>query len=138
MNSSILFECTSLKGTGKTGVITPDADGRYEIIVGGLNVLNSAGEYYEGGREVLKLFEESGSLMRRVKRGALKGETGHPKWEPGMSERAFLNRIFQIEESRVCCLHTEFRLDFDTVKDPTTGRPIIAIISKVLPSGPLS
>ena len=138
MTSSVLFECTSLKGTGKTGVLKPDADGRYEIVVGGLNVLNSAGEWYSGSNEVLKLFENSGALMRRVKRGVLKGENGHPKWLPGMSENAFINRIFQIEEKNVCCLHTEFYLDFDRIKDPTTGKPIIAIISKVLPSGPLA
>jgi outer membrane protein assembly factor BamD len=44
--NSVRFACTSLVGTNKTGMLRKDADGYYEVVVGALNVFNSAGEYY--------------------------------------------------------------------------------------------
>ena len=89
---TVRFTCTSLTGTGKEGVIRPDENGYYDMVIGGLNMLNSAGEYYEyeGAKE---LFNQSSSFMRRVKRGALRGEVGHPRREPGQSIDSFMNRV---------------------------------------------
>ena len=82
--SNIRFSCTSLAGTQKQGIIPKDANGYYDMVIGGLDILNSAGEYYDhaGAKE---LFQESSSFMRRVKRGALRGEVGHPRREHGQS-----------------------------------------------------
>lgn len=133
--NSIRFACTALAGTNKVGDLRRDENGYYEMIVGALNVFNSAGQYYvyEKSRE---LFDESAQLMRRVARGALRGEYGHPKPLPGQSDEAFARRVMTIYEENVCCHHKELVLDFDRVKD-NRGQPIIAIISKVYPSGPL-
>lgn len=134
MGNMIRFACTALSGTNKAGRLKADENGYYTTVVGALNVFNSIGQYYtyEGARE---LFEESSQFMRRVKKGNLMGEQGHPKWQPGMSESQFAQRILSIYEENVCCHHKEIFLDFDSVKDEN-GNPVIAIMSKVKPSGP--
>lgn len=130
---SLRFGCTSLIGRNKTGHLPQDENGYYEIVVGGLNVYNAANQYYpyEAARE---LFEESSSLMRRVKRGVLRAEYGHPK-RNGLGEQAFISRVMNIHEEMVCGHHKELWLDFDRVKDDQ-GRPVIAIMSRFLPGGP--
>ena len=134
MSNAIKFACTSLAGSNKVGVLKKDNDGYYELVVGALNIYNSAGQYYvyEQAKEI---FQASSQLQRRVSRGALRGEYGHPKMTPGMSNDQFANRVMTIYEENVCCHHKEITLDFDRVKDEN-GKPVIAIISKVFPSGP--
>ena len=134
MFSAIRFGCTSLVGTGKKGVLKPDNDGYYSIVVGALNVYNSAGQYYVY-EEAKELFTSSSQLMRRIKRGVLRGEYGHPKRIPGMSDEQFAARIMSIYEENTCCHHAEITLDFENVRDEN-GNKVIGIVSKVLPSGP--
>jgi hypothetical protein len=133
MANQIRFGCIALP-TGKQGILKPDADGCYEMVVGGLNVYNSVGQYYPY-EEARSIFESSAQLQRRVSRGSLKGEEGHPKWLPGMTKEQFIERVMSIYEDRVCCLHKELWLDFDRIKDDE-GRKVIAIMSRVCPSGP--
>ena len=133
-SNSVHFTCNSLVGTNKAGILVPDANGYYEIVVGALNVFNSAGQLYVY-EQAKKLFESSSQLMRRVSRGVLRGEYGHPKKLPGMSNDDFARRILTIYEENTCCHHKEIWLDFDRIKD-ANGKPVIAIMSKVCPSGP--
>lgn len=129
----IRFACTALDGTNKVGVIPKDSDGYYDMIVGGLNMFNSAGQYYEyeGAKA---LFEGSSPFMRRVSRGALRGEVGHPKKRIGETDDQYLDRIYSIDEGNVCVHFKEIYLDFNSMKD-TTGKPVIAIRAKLAPSG---
>ena len=135
MVSSVRFACTALAGSNKAGNVKQDDNGYYPMVVGALNVYNSAGQFYVY-EQAKALFESSSQLMRRVSRGALRGELGHPKPQPGMSNDAFANRVMSIYEENVCCHHKEITLDFENIKDDR-GQPIIAIISKVMPSGPM-
>ena len=135
MANSVRFMCTALNGTNKVGLLKQDDNGYYEFVVGALDVFNSAGQFYVY-EQAKELFQSSSQLMRRVSRGALKGEYGHPKMLPGMSNDQFANRIMSVYEENVCCHHKEITLDFDRVKDEN-GKPIIAIISKISPSGPM-
>lgn len=132
MINSVRFECTRLGN--HLGVLDQDKDGYYVMPVGGLNVFNSAGQYYVF-EEAKSLFEDSSPLMRRVQRGVLRAENGHPYKEPGMTENDFIRRVLTIRESNVCAFHKEIWLDFDSVKDKN-GKPVIAIMSRVAPSGP--
>lgn len=134
MRNSVRFSCTSLAGVNKVGNLKKDADGYYPVVVGALNVFNSAGQFYVF-EQAKSLFEESGQLMRRVRRGALRGEYGHPKLVPGMSAEQFAHRCLTIYEENTCCHHKDITLDFDSVKDEN-GKSVIAIISRVYPSGP--
>ena len=134
MNTNqIKFSCTALSGTGKKGILPKDEHGYRTVVIGGLNVFNSIGEYYtyDGARQ---LFEKSNSFMRRVSSGSLFGELGHPKPLPGQSMESYANRVMMIEETNVTSHFSDIWLDFESVKD-SKGRPMIAIMAKVAPSG---
>lgn len=131
--NAVRFTCTSLAGTNKVGQLKIDTNGYRLITLGGLNVYNSAGQFYEyeGAKA---LFEQSSSLMRKIKRGVLKSEIGHPKQLPGMSDDAFIRRCLSIHESETCAHIKEVFLDFESVKDEQ-GKPVIAIMGWVKASG---
>lgn len=135
--SVIKFTSTKLNASGKKGIVTPDSDGYYELIIGGLNVYNSIGEYYslKGAKE---LFEQSSIFMRRIQNGNLKGETGHPKMLPGMSMNEYIDRMMKIEETNVCVHFKEVWLDEDYGKNrPDLGnKDLVAIMAKIKPVGP--
>ncbi len=135
--STVKFTATKLTSTGKAGVIKPDADGYYELIIGGLNTFNSAGEYYTlNGAE--ELFKQSSIFMRRVTNGCLKGEVGHPKKLPGMSMDDYVNRILTIDEGNVCAHFKEVWLDteFGKKNPKYNNNALVAIMAKVKPTGP--
>ena len=132
--SSVRFTCTALAGTNKVGNLSVDSDGYRTMVIGGLNMFNSAGQWYdyEGAKN---LFEDSSQFMRRVKRGSLRGEVGHPKQEKGQSFDDYVSRVLEIRESNVCVHFKEIYLDFNKMKDGS-GKPVIAIMAKLMPSGP--
>ena len=128
------YQCTALVGTTKTGSIKADASGYYEVVLGALDFFNSAGNFY--AYEPAKcLFEESSNLMRRVSNGALRGEYGHPKFTPGMTNRDFLMRVLEINEQSVSHHIKGVWIDSDRVYD-RDGRKCIAIMGRVKPCGP--
>lgn len=135
--SVVKFTETVFSEKGKKGILTPDADGYYEMMVGALNTYNSVGEYYTA-EGALELFQSSSHFMRRIKSGALYAELGHPKKAPGMSMEQFYSRVISIEETNVCGHFSEIRLDFDFgKKNPDLNNPeLIGIVAKVRPAGP--
>lgn len=133
--NNITFTCTRLAGTNKVGDLKKNERGYYTMVIGALNMYNSAGMYYRFDA-AKQFFEASSSFMRRVTRGALRGEYGHPRREAGMSVQAYYARLLSIHEDKVCVHFASVTLDFDNYKDDQ-GRPIIAIIAEVCPSGPL-
>jgi hypothetical protein len=129
--NTVRYGCTSLAGTNKSG---PDENGYYQLIVGALNMFNSAGEFYDYER-AKQLFDGSSHLMRRVERGVLKGEYGHPKMQMGMRMDQFAQRVLTIDEGNVCAHFRSLWLDPNAVKD-SNGRGVVAIMADVRPSGP--
>lgn len=131
---AVRFGSTALAGTNKAGIIPKDADGYRTMIVGGLNIFNSAGQWYsyDGAKA---LFESSSQFMRRVSRGCLFGELAHPRQEKGQSFDDYVQRILEIRESNICVHFKEIFLDFNSVKD-ANGRAVVAIMAKLAPSGP--
>jgi len=132
MKNSVRFACTSLQGTNKVGILPVDENGYRTMIVGALNMFNSAGELYVA-QEAKELFDQSSAFMRRVNRGVLKAEYGHPKPQPGMTDRAFAARVMNIDEDRVCAHHKTLWLE--DYKGPD-GKSVLAIMSKVRDTGP--
>lgn len=136
--SMVRFTATKLAGTGKKGILKPDADGYYTLVIGGLNCLNSAGEKYllEGARD---LFQSSSIFQRRVKNGCLKAEMGHPKRLPGMTDDNYLTRILTIDEKNTCAHFKEVWLDelFGRNNPQYRNPELCAIMAKVRPAGPL-
>lgn len=137
MANEVRFGCTALAGTGKKGILAPDANGYRTMIIGALEVTNSAGEYYvaKGAKD---LFLSSSEFQRRVKDGCLKAEVGHPKRLPGMKYDDYVQRAFSIYEDNVCAHIAEVWLDFDFGKThPEYNNPrLIAIMARVKPAGP--
>lgn len=133
----VKFTETVFSSKGKKGILTPDSDGYYEVVVGALNTYNSAGEYYTA-EGAIALFENSSHLMRRIKNGALYAELGHPKKAPGMSMEQFYSRVVSIEETNICGHFSELRLDFKFgEKHPElNNKDLIAVVAKVKPAGP--
>lgn len=128
------YQCTALVGTSKAGVIKADAAGYYTVVLGALDFYNSAGAFY--AYEPAKvLFDTSSCLQRRVANGALRGEYGHPKFVPGMTNRDFLMRIMDIDEKSTCVHIKEVWIDSDSVRNKD-GSNVIAIMGRVKPSGP--
>lgn len=134
--SIVKFTGTVLPNIGKKGVLTPDSNGYYTFIVGGLNCFNSAGEYYTA-KGATQLFENSSHLMRRISGGSLFGELGHPKKDPALSTEDFYKRVLTIDEQNICCHFSEVWLDFSYGKNnPQANNPdLVAIMAKVKPSG---
>lgn len=130
---AVTFGCTALVGTNKRGTLRCDSEGYYPVVLGALNHFNSAGCYYP--LEPAKaLFEASSAFMRRVGRGALNGECGHPRKLPGMSNMDFVVRLNDIYEPNVSHHIRKVWLE-DGYKDEA-GRPIVLIMGDVRPAGP--
>ena len=130
---AVRFECTSLRGTNKKGLLPKDENGYRWMPIGGLNIFNSAGQYYtlEGARE---LFAESSQFNRRIQRGALRGEVGHPVRQPGQSMDSYMQRVLEIDPTNVCAHFAKIELNFDDYSGPEG--PVVAIMGLVAPSGP--
>lgn len=130
---SITYGCTSLVGTNKVGDLQKNKDGYYEMVLGALAAYNSAGAYYEL-EESKALFENSSELMRRIGSGNLRGEVGHPRYQEGMSERAWFARVNDLFEPNLCCHFADVKLSYDTLSDKQ-GRKLVAVMGMVKPSG---
>lgn len=128
------FACTALVGSNKAGILKPTEDGYYTVVLGALNVFNSAGAFYpfEAAKQ---LFQESSSLMRRIANGACRGEYGHPR-QGAMNTREFMGRVMDIYEPNVCCHFRKVWIDYNGVRDER-GRPVIAVMGEVKPVGPM-
>ena len=132
--NSVVFECIRLKGSSKLGVIKPDKDGCYTQVIGGLNAYNSGGSFYEL-EAGLQFFQAQSSFQRKIGRGVLRAETGHPKKTPGMKEYEYGERILRIEETLVCGTWRKIWLSNADLRDEQ-GRRIVPIMGTIYPSGP--
>ncbi len=129
----IRYGCTALKGINKKGVIKPDGQGYYTMVVGGLNITNSAGLYYLANT-AKQIITSSSSFRRRIEDGSLYGENGHPKPLPGMSEEDYFNRIEEIKESNIIVHYKDIWLEEKGFKDKD-GSDAIAIMASLTPAG---
>lgn len=129
------YQCTALMGTNKKGSLKCDANGYYRVILGALDYYNSAGSFYAYA-PAKRLFDQSSILQRRIAKGVLRGECGHPKFQPGQSKKDFMMRVLDIDEKYVSHHISEVTIDENTVKDKN-GQPIVTIMGLVRPCGPM-
>jgi len=117
------------------GVLQTDPHGYARMCIGGLNTLNSRGEYYEATDEVVDLFTGSSLLQLQVKNNALYGENGHPSLI-GMNDRDATARFMTIYEPNVCTHFKGIYLDTEYYKtSPTMQKGEIAIMAELKPYG---
>lgn len=135
--SNIVFEATVLRNTEKQGILRPDANGYYEMCIGGLNIDNYGGARYMATKRAIALFEDSSDLQRKINSGNLRGETGHPRREPHMNDQQWAARCADTVEANVCVYWSKIWLDFDYGKNnPQLGRPdMIGIMARFRPGG---
>lgn len=138
MNPKQIFTATKLPMLGKKGLIKPDENGYYELVVGGLNTHNNTKSWYytlEGCRE---LFGPGSLLHRRVANGSLRAEVNHPRQMPGERDEAFMSRMLDIDMNNVCAHFSKIWLDENFGKNhPEYGNPnLIAIMALVKPVPP--
>lgn len=128
---SLRYACTVLAGKNKVGLIKPDADGYRKVILGALNYFNGSGMFYDWERSK-EVFDASGVFLRKIGKGNLYGEMGHPDWEDGWSLDEFVGRIRFINDSNVSHHIREIEI-VDGPKD-AKGRTIKIIHGWVKPS----
>lgn len=131
--SNLVFESNRMSVTGKQGKVSKDASGYYQVVLGGFNIHNSAGNYYPYDK-VKNLFTSSSDLMERVTRGQLYGEWGHPKMSHGMSDRDYLIKLLTMHEEQISHHIKKIELD-ENFKSPEGG-VCVGVIGWVKPFGP--
>lgn len=118
----------------KKGVIVPDGQGRYRVTLGALEYPNSVGAVYDE-RAARAIFEDPNCIfVRKLRKGALTGELGHPVLEPGMTEEQYFARIVTISETNES--HTILEVTIDTTCKDAKGNRFVGITGLVKPSGP--
>lgn len=133
MNQTFTYSAAALLGMNKCGIIKPDDQGYYPMVLGGFDVFNSTGIYYPFS--VAKhLFDRSGQLQRRIDRRALRGEYGHPRPLPGQTPPEFLRRVVDIVENNTSHHMKDITIDYQGFHGPD-GRPMVGILGKVKPGG---
>lgn len=133
MSAFLVFENTVMAQAGHDGVLRPNANGLYEVNMGAFDITNSAGAYYstDGVRD---LFASSSELMRRVSQGQLYGEWGHPKRDPGMTDRDYLIKLLIMHEEQIS--HHIAKIELHENYKLPDGRTCLAVIGHVRPFGP--
>lgn len=136
--NKVYFTATKLSMFKKEGKLVPDAEGYYELVVGGLNTFNNTNAWYYTIEGVRELFGPGSILHRRIANGCLRAEVNHPKQKPGESNEAFFGRMLDIDLNNTCAHFKEIWLDENFGKNnPRYGNPnLVAIMAKVKPTGP--
>lgn len=135
--SNVFFTATKLPMLKKEGKITPDENGYYELVVGGLNTHNNTGAWYYTIEGVRQLFGPGSLLHRRIANGCLRAEVNHPQRKPGEKDEAFIARMMDIDLNNTCAHFKDIWLDENFGKNhPEYNNPnLVAIIAKVKPTG---
>lgn len=128
---------STVKSPQDNSKLKKDSKGYYYITLGAVNAFNSTGEFYdiEGVNDLIT--NESSSLYRRLKSGALKGEVGHPEYTPGTPKAAFYSRNMKILLSNTSHHIRDIELVPTSKDSGLSGKGKYTLIKAwVKPSGP--
>ncbi len=132
--SDLRFTCTALTGMNKQGILRPQQDGYYEVVLAALNFPNPRGDRYTLS-SAHRILAESSDFTRRIREGNLRGENGHPKRESHMSDAQFLARCHDIYEPRISHHIREVWIDETGAVKNYGNEPVVAIMGLVKPCG---
>lgn len=127
------FSSQALTGKNKVGLLKIDESGYGEIVLGGFNLYNNVGEYYELTDGVLKLFNKGGAVRRMVESGQWRGECTHPSPEGHKTLQSYISRLRRVDSRFVSHHIKEIRLEEG--KDEN-GRKCVLAIGLVKGTGP--
>ncbi|QZA70951.1 capsid assembly protease [Erwinia phage AH06] len=134
MPANISFTCQTLRGTNKAGLLKPDENGYYTVLLGGFNLRNEMGNFYPFNKYLEEIFKASSTFMRRVERGHLRGEMDHPQPWKGMTEREWFSRLRKIDMGNVSHHIRKVTLDFQNYRSQH-GETMVAVLGEVKPAG---
>lgn len=134
MPANISFTCQVLRGTNKEGLLKPDENGYYTVVLGGFNIRNEMGNFYPFNKYLEEIFKNSSTFMRKIEKGQLRGECDHPTPWKGMTEREWFSRLRKIETSRVSHHIRKVTLDFNNYRSQH-GETMVAVLGEVKPAG---
>lgn len=124
----------------KSGVLKPDAQGRYTVVLGGLNTFNASGIWYTLD-ESDKMFTASSAFQRNVAEGTIYSENGHPVRPPSMkSDDEWIDRFLGLEEARFTNTIEKVWLDSTYAKrfnDSRIDKNTVVIMGLIKPFGEL-
>lgn len=134
MGAPLRYSCTALLGLNKAGIIKPNSDGYYELVLSALNYPNPVGAKYriEAARRII---EQSPYFIRKIKEGNLLGEVGHPRRRDYRSDEEFLERLHDFVETNVCLHISDVWIDDTGALKDREGRSYVGIMGLVKPSG---
>lgn len=121
-------------------VLNKTEDGWYICNLGALNAFNSKGQFYLTDNAQELFFGKESLLNRKLGKGLLMGEIGHPQVTPGMSKIDFYMRNLRIDEPRVShyIRNIQFKqMDYyDSFNGQTAPYKLIQVVGEVKPAGP--
>ena len=134
MGGMLRYSCTALLGLNKEGIIKPNSDGYYELVLSALNYPNPVGARYrtESARRIL---DHSPFFQRKIKEGNLLGEVGHPRRRDCRTDAEYEDRLYDIVESNVCLHISDVWIDDSGHLKDRNGRAYTGIMGLVAPSG---
>lgn len=127
----IVYQCSMLQGINKVGDLKVLDNGYREVRLGAIGAFNAQGWLYNEA-EGRRLLEGSAGLMRMAETARLRGECGHPRYRPGMSQLEWFTRVNDIYEPNVCFHIRRLRLEPGLDE---TGRAVTMVIGEVKASG---
>lgn len=131
---NITFTCQVLRGTNKAGILKPDADGYYTVLLGGFNIHNETGSYYPWNKYLQDIFlNHSSAFMRRITRGHLRGERGHPvRTAEYANDNLWFSRLREIRQSNWSHHIRNVTIDFENYRSQHNEK-MVAVIGEIRP-----
>lgn len=117
------------------GVLKPDANGAYKIIVGGLNIYSGNGFYYKYTEKIEKILT-SGSFKMKLDAGKILSEDDHPDFSVYPTQKLIMDRMVKIDKDNTLAAILDIEVVKSNKRDPMFGQPIYYIVATILPQGP--
>ena len=134
----VILSATNYKPSNSQ-TIEKDDQGYYKVRLGAYNVFNSVNDFYTAEGVNALVHNKNSFFWRRLKKGYLKGEMGHPKMAPGMSVQEFINRNANIDDDRVACHIRD--IEIEETDRTTNGMEkygkVLIVNGWVKPAGPM-
>lgn len=128
------YSCTALLGLNKQGIIKPNSDGYYELVLSALDYPNPVGATYrtESARRIL---DGSPFFRRKIAEGNLLGEVDHPNPRDCKSDADYERRLYEIDMQNVCLHISDVWIDDSGALKDRDGKSYTGIMGLVMPSG---
>jgi len=123
------------RATIRPGIIAPNEDGVYKIIVGGLNIYSPNGFYYKYTEKTHKALT-SGAFKIKLEAGKVKSEDNHPNFSEIPTDAGKVARMLKIDDDNAVGVIVDVEVIKSDKLDPIFGEPVYYIVASIKPEGP--